>query len=154
MGKGALRSGKRGRPTKSLGDSSQSNQRQLHAFFSHIVDNPEVNQSHSMDRSKCKTLMCWGFRGPFVVYAGKSFEVEGLLFDTKSGQIWYTEPWLKEVIEMDGKCMQINGTFRHKSCFRVSISNEPLAGLTCSMCANIPFETDFRLRVIREDKSI
>ena len=153
-GKGALRSGKRGRPTNSLGGSSQSNQRQLHAFFSHVVDSPEVNLTHSMDRSECKTLMCWGFRGSFVVYAGKSYEVEGLLFDTKLGQNWYTEPWLKEVIVIDGKCVQINGTFRHKSYFRVSSSNEPLASLTCTMCANIPFETDFRWRVVREDKSI
>jgi hypothetical protein len=91
LGKGALRSGKRGRPTKSLGGSSQSNQKQVHAFFSHVVDNPEVNLSHFMDRSEYKTLMCWGFRGPFVVYAGKSYEIEGLLFDTKPGQNGYSD---------------------------------------------------------------
>lgn len=55
---------------------------------------------------------------------------------------------------MDGKCVQINGTFRHKSCFHVFINNEPWASLACNMCANIIFETSFRLRVVKEDKSI
>ena len=34
------------------------------------------------------------------------------------------------------------------------MSNEPWPHLTCSMCATIPCLTDFRLRVMREDKSI
>ena len=46
------------------------------------------------------------------------------------------ESWLKKIILMDGKYVQINTIFRHKSCFRVSISIEPCVGLTCNMCAN------------------
>lgn len=62
---------------------------------------------------------------------------------------------MKDVIVMVGKCVQINGTFRHKSCLRTSISNEPWVGLiTCNIFANIPFETNFRSRVVGEDKFI
>ena len=150
----ATTSGKQGRPTKSTVDSSNSSKRQLHAFFGHIVDSPQVNVPQSIDRSNCKLLMCWGFRGPIAVYAGKFFEVSALLFDVKPSLCWYPEPWLQEVIVLDGQVVRISGTFRHRSCLRVSTNNTPWTGLTYSMCATIPCQTDFRLRVMREDKSI
>jgi len=35
----------------------------------------------------------------------------------------------------------------------MSINNELWINLTCSACTSIPFEIDFRLRVVREDIS-
>lgn len=98
--------------------------------------------------------MCWGFRGPFAVHEGKMFEVLRLLFDAKPGQSWFREPWLQDVVVVDRACVQINGTFRHRSCLRMSMTNEPWKNLTCSECANIPFETDFTFRVVREERAL
>lgn len=55
--RGALISGKRGRPSKSACDSSSGSQKQLHSFFGRVPESPEVNRLHSMDRSDCKTFM-------------------------------------------------------------------------------------------------
>ena len=98
--------------------------------------------------------MCWGFQGPVAVYVQKSFQVRDLLFDVKPGQCWYAKPWLEEVVVVDGREVKTNGTFMHRSCLRVSTSNAPWAGLTCNMCATIPCQIDFRLRLMREDKSV
>ncbi len=45
------------------------------------------------------------------------------------------------------------GAFRHRECVRFSSSGEPFQNLTCSVCARIPQEKDFRMRVVREDRS-
>lgn len=153
-GRGSATSGKRGRPTKSGGNNSDGNQTQLHSFFGQAVHSLQVSTPQSMDQSNCKLLMCWGFRGPRTSYAGKSYEVSGLFFDIKPGQYWYPEPWLQETFVVDGICVNINGTFRHRSCLRVSTDNKPWSNLTCSMCGSIPSLTDFKLRVIREDKCL
>jgi len=58
------------------------------------------------------------------------------------------------VVVVDGYIVKINGTFRHHSCLRVSISNKPWASLTYTMCTTICYLTNFKLRVIRKDKSI
>jgi len=121
----AISSGKQGRPSKTTGDNSFDKQKQLHAFFGHVVDIPEVQNSPAIDRNFCKILMCWGFRGPRAVYGGKSFEVLGLLFDIKPGQRWFVEPWLQEVVVLNGECIKINGTFRHHNCLRMSTNNKP-----------------------------
>lgn len=55
---------------------------------------------------------------------------------------------------MDGHAVQIDGTFRHRNCLRVSTTNEPWASLTCCMCAIILCLIDFRLRVMKEDKCV
>ena len=57
-------------------------------------------------------------------------------------------------LSLDGQCLKIIGTFRHRNCHRVSINSEPWTNLTCSICATIPFENDFRLWIMKEDKSI
>jgi len=88
------------------------------------------------------------------MYGSKSFEVYGLLFDVKPSQCWYSEPWLDKVVVVDGHAVQINGTFRHCSCLRVSMCKEPWATLTCTIYTTISYLIDFRLRVIKEDKFI
>jgi len=57
--KASAMSGKHGRPAKSTRDSSYSSQKQLHPFFIHVGDSQHVQNSHSIDRSFLKTLMCW-----------------------------------------------------------------------------------------------
>ena len=149
--------GKRGQLAKSAGTSIGSSQKQLHAFFGHVVDSShssQVSGFSSMDRSQCKMLMCWGFYGLAAVYGGKVIDVSSLLFDAKPGQCWYPEPWLQDVVVLERVCMRINGTFRHRSCLRVSMDNKPWDVLTCSMCAIILFQTDFKFRVLREDKCL
>jgi hypothetical protein len=48
----------------------------------------------------------------------------------------------------------VSGCFRHKVCKRFSSSGEPFIDLTCSECCNILQESDFRMRVVREDISL
>ena len=116
-----------------------------------MIDNLQVSP-RSIDCEECKMLMCWDFQGPLVQYAGRDFDVTALLFDVKPGQCWYLKPWLQEVLVVDGQSVQIEGTFRHCSCLRVSLNNEPWDAFTCSMCASIPYQIDFKFRVLREDK--
>jgi len=58
------------------------------------------------------------------------------------------------VIIVNGESLNVNGAFRHNSCLRVSMSHEPWPKLTCSMCKTIAFQTNFCLRVIREDEVV
>lgn len=60
LGRRAAMSGKRGRRTKSSADCTNSSQKQLHAFFGHVIDSLQVSP-RSIDREECKMLMCWGF---------------------------------------------------------------------------------------------
>ena len=77
-----------------------------------------------------------------------------MLDDRHIGIVWYPKPQVCQSIVVDGSEVLIEGTFRHKACDRMSGSPHGFQGLTCSMCAAIPNEDDFRKRVIREDKSV
>ena len=79
----ASRSDKREIPTKSLERQFPIKLKAAARILGHVVDNSEINLSHSIDQSDCKILICWDFRGPFVPYGGDPFEIEDLLFDTK-----------------------------------------------------------------------
>ena len=99
-------------------------------------------------------LLCYGFRAPNVQYGRHSFGVTGLIDDPHIGAVWYAEPHLTAAVNLEGKLVQVKGAFRHKNCHRLSMSAVPFPDLTCSMCALIPLETDFRLRVRREEYAL
>lgn len=48
----------------------------------------------------------------------------------------------------------MKGTFRHRSCRRFSSSTKPFPNFTCNMCESIVDESDFRLRVGREERAV
>lgn len=145
----ALSTGKRGRPSRSLASSGKASQKGLHSFFRHVE-----GELQSYDRESLSLLACWGMRGPNFVYAGKSYGIDGLLFDPHPGQLWYPEPYLEALLKVDGDVVIVKGAFRHRSCTRFSMSGEPFQNFTCSMCSSIVLETDFRLRVVREKHAV
>lgn len=154
VGKGTpVLRGKRGRPSRSSGTSSTSNQTHLHSFFKHEGDGNEEGEFLTKDRSDLFQYMCWGFRGPFCSYAGKKYEVMRLLHDSIPGLKWFPEPYIKGKILVNGDLVDVEGCFRHTECLRFA-AVEPWIGLTCPMCARIPQENDFNLRVRREDRNI
>jgi hypothetical protein len=55
---------------------------------------------------------------------------------------------------VEGELKKICGAFRHRECVRFSSSGELFPNLTCSVCARIPHKMDFRMRVVREDRSL
>ena len=57
------------------------------------------------------------------------------------------------MVECNGSVANVNGTFRHKSCKRVSITGTSFHDLTCN-CSQIPQEKDFRMRVMREERAL
>ena len=50
--------------------------------------------------------------------------------------------------------MTVGGAFQHRKCNRISMPMELFQYLTCSMCAEIPLENNFRMRVRREDQAL
>ena len=80
-GEGSITIGKRGRPSRSIGASELSNQRDLHSWFRHTTYNNEVGDFQCMDMFVFLPFMCWGFRGPNNAYAGKSYIIEFMLND-------------------------------------------------------------------------
>ena len=88
------------------------------------------------------------------MYAGVSYSVKSLLNDCHVGHVWYPKPHVVESISLDGSEVQIQSTICHKSFYRLSRLPHGFQGLTCSMCATIPNEDDFKKRVVREDTSI
>jgi len=99
-------------------------------------------------------MLCWGFRGPTCTYAAISYSVCELLDDPHAGRSWYPEPQLVASFTRNGSVVEIKGTFRHRGCLRVDLSGGGFANFSCSMCAQIPLENDFRRRVVREERSL
>lgn len=145
----ALSTGKRGRPPRSTASSGESSQKGLHFFFKHTE-----GELHPHDKSSLQTLMCWGLRGPHCVYGGKSYGVDGLLFDPHPGKVWYAEAYLEALFQVGDHVVIVKGAFRHRDCTRVSISGEPFQNFTCSKCCSIVLEPDFRSRVVREERAV
>lgn len=101
--------GKRGRPSRSSGTNSTSNQTHLHSFFKHEGDGNEEGEFLTRDRSDLFQYMCWGFRGPFCSYARKTYEVMRLLHDSIPGLKWFPKPYIKGKILMNGDLVDVEG---------------------------------------------
>ena len=110
--------------------------------------------SLSLEKEIGARLMCYGFRGPAVEYGGNSYLVSSLLNDPHSGSQWYPEPHLSATIQVQDGVVQVNGTFWHRECARLSLSSKPFPNLTCPLCAQIPCQNDFRMRIWREDWAV
>ena len=110
--------------------------------------------SQEVDRNLLVGLMCYGYRGPPVEYGGNSYVVNALINDPHSGVEWYPEPHLRVDVQICGVVVHVNGTFRHRKCVRMAMGLEPFPDLTCPMCAQIPRENDFRMRIKREDQAL
>ena len=98
--------------------------------------------------------MCYGFRGPTVKYGKNLYLVNALLDDPYCGVHWYSEPHLTAVVHIRGQIQNIRGSFRHRNCNRLSVTAEPFTNLTCPNFALIPHQTDFRMRIRREDRAL
>ena len=124
--------------------SVHSNQGDLHTWFRTASSNSVV------DRDILFGLMCYGFCGLFVEYGGNTYVVNTLIKDPHSGVNWYPKPHLRVAIEVRGVVVDVSGTFWHRKCIRMAMSLEPFPYLTCHMCARIPRENDFRMRIKKE----
>ena len=144
-----LSTGKKGRPKRPSACGSEGSQTGLHSFFRHAP-----GEILTWDKNEMDLLMCWGLRGPVCLYGGKSYSIDALLFDPHVGKVWYPEPYLEALLRVQDDVVIVKGSFRHRKCKRISLSKEPFPGFTCSMCAAIVFETDFKLRVIREEHAV
>jgi hypothetical protein len=80
--------------------------------------------------------------------------VGDLLQDPIRGAKWVPKPYTKASIEVDGSIKEINSTFRHVACHRISRTGYPFKFLTYVHCSRIPQEGDFRMGDLREDKLI
>ena len=67
---------------------------------------------------------------------------------------WYAESHLHASVCFLGHDVEVRGMFRHRKCNRVSSSAQGFHDRIYNLCAEIPRLIDFRLRVLREDKSI
>ena len=88
------------------------------------------------------------------MYAGKSYPIDPLLFDPHPGKNWYPEPYLEAFFTVGSDLVLVKGSFRHRSCRRFSSSNTGFFNFTCDMCESIVDESDFRLRVVREERAL
>jgi hypothetical protein len=155
----ALLTGRRGRPRTSSALTMESNKSDLHAFFrggggTSTSAGGQTCDPFSHDSNSLLSVMCWGYRGPNVVYGGVSYSITSLLEDRHVGVSWHPEPHVEASVSVRDTEVQVQGTFRHKKCRRVSLFVGGFPNLTCPSCAEIPLECDFRQRVVREDKSI
>lgn len=146
----AILSGKRGRPSLSSGVSVHSNQPDLGRWWKigSATTNIEGGEVSNFDQDSCLHLMCWGFRGPTYKYSGVLYSVRELLDDPHVGGVWYAEPHLTACVNVNGGFININGTFRHKSCLRVDPSGSGFFNLACSACSAIPSENDLKKKSI------
>lgn len=73
----------------------------------------------------------------------------------KVRQLWYLEPYLSvNFVNLTAKSLcEVNGTFRHMECSRVSILGGGFQDMICEYCWSIQQCTDFRLQVFRESIS-
>jgi hypothetical protein len=66
----------------------------------------------------------------------------------------FREPHVEVDAVCDGDSVHIRGTFHHRSCARFSIAGKPFVNLSCFFCSAIPLVKDFRMRVVREERSL
>ena len=145
------RTGRAGRPSRSNTTSSHSNQNDLHTWFRTASSNSVEGTSQVVNRIILVGLMCYGYRGSTFEYGGNFYVVNVLLNDPHSSVEWYSEPHLRVDVEVRGVVVHVSCTFWHRKCVRMVRGLEPFPNLTCPMCAQIPRENDFRMRIIRED---
>jgi hypothetical protein len=151
-----LSTGRRGRPSSSRGQFP--NHLDLHCWFTstpsidgatNANDNAFLGNTESIF-----ALLCWGFWRGTCTYAGKRYSIGGMLQDTMPGVTWIPEPQTQAVFNDKGVSVAITGCFRHKLCMRLSVSGKPFADCSCAHCCTIPQESDFHMRVVREDLSL
>lgn len=94
--------------------------------------------------------LCWGFWQGSYKFRNHMINVKCFLDDSRGGVHWTCEPSTKAVILLGTELVEINGTFRHNDCKRVSLEGVPFSNLQCSSCASIPKERDFCMRVYRD----
>ena len=148
------RTGRPGRPNRSTATSSHSNQCDLHSWLRNTPTASAEGTSLEIQHSVLKSLMCYGFRGPTVKYGKNLYLVNALLSDPHCGVHWYPEPHLTTVVHIRGQIQNIRGSFRHRNCNHLSVTAEPFTNLTCPNCGLIPHQTDFRMRIRREDRAL
>ena len=150
----AVSSGRKERPSRSAGMTGSSNQKDLHWWLKAGPEDSEEGDLNPSDRGHVQSLMCWGFRSKTTAYAGKSYKVLGLLNDPHPGVNWYCEPPISCGFTVDGSLVSVNGCFRHQQCVCFSASGKSFLDFSCGACTHIPLETNFRLRVVREDRAL
>jgi hypothetical protein len=131
----------------------------LHAWFKYVATSGEINaetgEIHTLRPvPRVSKILCWGLWREHCSYAQKPYIIKGMLQDPSPGSKWTPEPYTEATVQNMGTPRMINGTFRHKECARVSTSDEPFTDLTCCLCARIPQEMAFRMRVLREDSAL
>jgi hypothetical protein len=149
-----LSTGKRGRPSRTAGFSGSRSQTSLHSWFPHSGEGSQACDFTSWDRGHGLSYICWGFRGPSCSYGGKPYNIRALVNDAHPGKNWFAEPCLRGEVMLEGGLLTVEGAFRHRNCLRISASDDGFENLTCTKCASIPSEDDFRMRVLREDRAI
>jgi hypothetical protein len=96
----ALSTGRRGRPSAST-RAVLGAQRGLHKWFKlfHATRSSPSESTVSGKQDRTLSLLCWDFRDKSVTYAGKLYNVRGLLSDPKSGSCWVLEPTTRAKFE-------------------------------------------------------
>jgi hypothetical protein len=140
----ALSTGRLGRPTKS--SSLTSNQQQLHGYFKRTCSDGGDGE-FNLPLLLVFSLLCWGYWGIECKYAAKSYYVKGLLQDPNLGASWIPKPSTVGEVDYNSASIIVEDNFRHKECMRVLTLGTPFPELTCSLCAQIPQEKDFRNRI-------
>lgn len=148
------RTGRPGRPSKSVATSSHSNQCNLHSWLRQALSTISEGTIANVHHDLLASLMCFGFRGPTVKYGRNSYLVTALLDDPHTGGEWYPEPHLITIVDVQGQIENVRGAFRSKKCAHLSVTAKPFPNLTCKNCTLIPFHHDFRMRVKREDRAL
>jgi hypothetical protein len=155
----ALSTGWRGRPSLSS-RLMLGNQADLHSWFKSAATSVGASSDAACgapDSSNTDSILgflCWGFSQPRCLYAGRSYDIRGLLSDPMPRKNWVPKPSTKRSFEFGGISVAIHGCFRHKCCTRFSSSEEPFPNFSCMYCKTVPQESDFRMRVLREDASL
>jgi hypothetical protein len=81
----------------------------------------------------------------FPFYVGDTGDLSISMLDLHPRGSWIDEPETKGKVDMGARETKIiEGCFSHKDCKRVSMSGAPFDDLTCTRCARIPQEVDFR----------
>ena len=150
----ATRTSRPGRPSKSTATSSHSNQCDLYLWLKNAPSTSVEGIPPNVQYNVLTSLMCYGFRSPSVQYGKNSFLVNVLLDDPHFGVKWYPKPHLSAVVQVQGQMQNIRGAFQHRNCNRLSVTAEPFPNLTCPNYVLIPLQTDFRMRVRREDRAL
>jgi hypothetical protein len=156
------RTGKRGKPKKVDGRDLHPSQKLIHKFYKDDGSRAETSSGkgglENLDFGL--TLLCWGLwvdtEFERVLWKGLSYDIRGILDDQKGGNVWEIEATTSaNVYNPDrDRIVNIGGCYRHKECSRLSVNGGGFADLTCSKCAEIASQDDFRGRVHREADSI